>query len=159
VNVKTIRIALIVFTGFVLSVVLPPLYAQQEKAPKGPAVDKIAAQLVGTWEIFQTKEPTKPYRASFRGHPFVNRGPNAFTLLVEYKSDGTFRRISRIGPHETIEEGTWKISGNELRQSRKGATDQEVLYVRFDNPNQYTSVEVYEDTPDPGLFAQFKRVP
>jgi hypothetical protein len=30
--------------------------------------------------------------------------------------------------------------------------------VRFDGPNQYTSTEVYENTPDPGLFAQFKRV-
>ena len=155
---KTIRIALIVVTGFVMSVILPPLYAQQDKAQKGPAIDKAAEQLVGTWEIYQTKEPTKPYMASFKGHPFVSRGPNAFTLLLEYKSDGTFRRISRIGSQETIEEGTWKFSGNELRHQRKGATEQEVLYVRFDNPNQYTSVEVYEQTPDPGLFAQFRRV-
>ncbi len=155
---KTIRIALIVVTGFVMSVILPPLYAQQDKAQKGPAIDKAVEQLVGTWEIYQTKEPTKPYKASFKGHPFVSRGPNAFTLFLEYKSDGTFRRISRIGSQETIEEGTWKFSGNELRHHRKGATEQEVLYVRFDNPNQYTSVEVYEQTPDPGLFAQFRRV-
>ncbi len=156
---KTIRIALIVVTGLVMSVVLPPLYAQQDKAAqKGPVLDKAAEQLVGVWQIYKTKEPAKPYQESFKGHPFVNRGPNAFTLLLEYKSDGTFRRISRIGSQETIEEGTWKFSGNELRHQRKGASEQEVLYVRFDNPNQYTSVEVYEQTPDPGLFAQFRRV-
>ena len=41
--------------------------------------------------------------------------------------------------------------------SEAARTDEEIMYVRFDDPNQYTSIEVFEDTHDPGLFAQFKR--
>jgi hypothetical protein len=32
------------------------------------------------------------------------------------------------------------------------------MYLRFDNKDQYTSIEVFESSADPGLFAQFKRV-
>jgi hypothetical protein len=153
------RILLLLFSGLLLSVLLPPLYAQQDKAQKPPAVDKVAAPpLVGVWQITQTKEPGKPYRTSYKGHPFVSRGPNAFTLIVEYRNDGTFRRIDRIGEKDDVHEGKWKLTGNELRQNRNGSHEEEVIYVRFDGPNQYTSMEVYEGTPDPGLFAQFRRI-
>ena len=154
---------LLLFSGLLLSVLLPPLYAQQDKAQKPPAVDKAAvdkaaAPLVGVWEIIQTKEPGKPYRSSYKGHPFVSRGPNAFTLIMEYHNDGTFQRIARVGDKDDVQEGKWKLAGNELRHSRNGSNEEEVMYVRFDGPNQYTSTEVYEGTPDPGLFAQFKRI-
>jgi hypothetical protein len=137
---------------------LPPLHALDEKRDARPALDKDAAALVGVWEIYQTKEPGKPYRQSYQGNPFVNKGPNSFTLILEYHQDGTFRRINRVGTQETIHEGTWKLAGHELRHQRKGAREEEVFYVRFDGPDQYTSLEVYEDTSDPGLFAQFRRV-
>ncbi len=152
------RIFLLLFSGLLLSMLLPPLYAQQEKVQKPPTVDKVAAPLVGVWEITQTKEPGKPYRSSYKGHPFVSRGPNAFTLIMEYHSDGTFRRIARTGGKDEVQEGKWKLTGNELRHIRNGAQEEEVMYVRFDSPNQYTSTEVYEGTPDPGLFAQFRRI-
>jgi hypothetical protein len=50
------------------------------------------------------------------------------------------------------------LAGHELRHQRKGSNEQEVMYVRFDNQDQYTSTEVFEGTTDPGLFAQFKRM-
>jgi hypothetical protein len=112
------RIILLLFSGLLLSMLLPPLYAQQDKAQKPPAVEKAVSPLVGVWEITQTKEPGKPYMRSYKGHPF----------------------------------------GNELRHTRNGSHEDEVMYVRFDSPNQYTSTEVYEGTPDPGLFAQFRRI-
>lgn len=155
---STVRIFVLLFSGIFLSLVLPPLYAQQDKPQQGPIVDKTASQLVGVWEISQTKEPGKPYRASYKGHPFVSRGPNAFTLIMEYRSDGTFRRIARVGNNETTQDGKWILAGSELKHHRSGSGEEEVMYVRFDNPDQYTSTEVYEGTPDPGLFAQFKRV-
>ncbi len=152
------RTLLLVFSGLLLSVLLPPLYAQQDKAQSPPAVEQAAAPLVGVWEITQTKEPGKPYRSSYKGHPFVSRGPNAFTLIMEYHKDGTFRRIARVGAKDDVQEGKWKLVGNELRHHRTGSNEDEVMYVRFDGPDQYTSTEVYEGTPDPGLFAQFKRI-
>jgi len=152
------RFVLVLFCGLLLSLLLPPLYAQQEKAQKVSPVDKTVAPLVGVWEISQIKEPGKAYRSSYKGHPFVSRGPNAFTLIMEYHNDGTFRRIARVGAKDDVQEGKWKLEGNELRHHRVGSNEEEVIYLRFDGPNQYTSMEVYEGTPDPGLFAQFKRI-
>jgi hypothetical protein len=152
------RIILLLFSGLLLSMLLPPLYAQQDKAQKPPAVEKAVSPLVGVWEITQTKEPGKPYMRSYKGHPFVSRGPNSFTLIMEYHKDGTFRRIARVGGKDEIQEGKWQLKGNELRHTRNGSHEDEVMYVRFDSPNQYTSTEVYEGTPDPGLFAQFRRI-
>ncbi len=152
------RFVLVLFCGLLLSLLLPPLHAQQEKAQKVSPVDKTAAPLVGVWEISQTKEPGKPYRSSYKGHPFVSRGPNAFTLIMEYHNDGTFRRIARVGAKDDVQEGKWELEGHELRHHRVGSNEEEVIYLRFDGPNQYTSTEVYEGTPDPGLFAQFKRI-
>ncbi|MGO9117893.1 MAG: hypothetical protein ACLQPD_09815 [Desulfomonilaceae bacterium] len=152
------RFLLVLCCGLLLSLLLPPLYAQQDKAQKVLVVDKAAAPLVGVWEITQTKEPGKPYRSSYKGHPFVSRGPNAFTLIIEYHNDGTFRRIARVGAKDDVQEGKWKLAGNELRHHRADSNEEEVIYLRFDGPNQYTSTEVYEGTPDPGLFAQFKRI-
>jgi hypothetical protein len=153
------RILLLLFSGLLLSVLLPPLYAQQDKAQKPQSVEKAAVSpLVGTWQIAQTKEPGKPYMTSYKGHPFVSRGPNAFTLIMEYRNDGTFKRIARTGAKDDVQEGKWTLAGNELRHNRNGSHEEEVMYVRFDGPNQYTSTEVYEGTPDPGLFAQFRRI-
>jgi hypothetical protein len=151
------RIALVLCAGAILSLSMPPIYAQEGKQTKKPALNGEAAKLVGVWEITQTKAPGKPYRQSYKGRPFVSRGANAFTLILDYRADGTFRRIRRIGTNEKVQEGTWKLSGNELRHKRKGASDEEVMYLRFDDPNHYTAIEVFEDTPDPGLFAQFTR--
>lgn len=151
------RIVIVLIAGFFLSLYLPSIYARDDADDKKKALDEASAMLVGLWEIFQTKEVGKPYLPGYKGHPFVTKGANAFTLIFEYRKDGTFRRVSRIGPNETVHEGTWKLVGHELRHQRPGAAGDEVMYVRFDNPNQYTSMEVYEDTPDPGLFAQFKR--
>ena len=151
------RVALILCAGFILSLSMPPIYAQEAKQTKKPAMNGESAKLVGVWEISQTKEPGKPYRQAYKGRPFVSRGVHAFTLILEYRDDGTFRRVSRIGNDEEIQDGTWKFSGSELRHKRNGAFEEEVMYVRFDDPNQYTSIEVFEDTHDPGLFAQFKR--
>lgn len=153
------RAVAMILAGFVLSLVLPPIYAQEKKTENKPALSQEAARIVGTWEIVNTKEPGQPYRTGYKGRPFVTKGPNAYTLILEYQGDGTFRRISRIGDHpDKVQEGTWRLAGHELRQLRKGKSEPEVIYVRFDGPNQYTSIEVYETTPDPGLFAQFKRV-
>jgi hypothetical protein len=130
---------------------------------QGPAsrrvrLDPLAARLVGTWEVSHTKEPGQPYKPSYRGQSFVASGANAFTLIMEYRKDGTFRRITRVGTKETIQEGTWTLAGHELRHDRPGALEAEIMYIRFDGPDQYTSVDVYEGTPDPGLFGRFKRV-
>ncbi len=134
------------------------LYAQQHQEKKGAASRPYATLLVGVWEVFQTKEPGQPYKASYRGQPFLSKGPNAFTLIMEYRKDGTFRRTTRVGTAETVQDGTWKISGHELRHDRPGALEEEIMYIRFDGPDQYTSIDVYEGTPDPGLFGRFKRV-
>ncbi|MEI8183696.1 MAG: hypothetical protein WCG29_13440 [Desulfomonile sp.] len=151
------RMVMIFCAGFFLSLFLPPIYALDEKKLDKPELDGTQNQLVGVWEIAQTKEPGKPYRDGYKGLPFVTRGANAFTLILEYRKDGTFRRTSRIGEKETVQDGRWKLSGHELRHLRTGAKDEEVIYLRFDNPDQYTSLEVFEATPDPGLFAQFRR--
>ncbi len=153
-NIK--RSALVVFAAFFMSLLLPPIYAQD--GAKAKKLDGPAGQLVGVWEIYKTKEPGKPYLSAYKGHPFVSRGPNAFTLIIEYKSDGTFKRTSRTADKETVHEGAWTLAGKELRHKRKGAFEEEVMYLRFDGPNQYTSLEVFEDTVDPGLFAQFRRI-
>lgn len=152
------RMVLILSAGFVMSVFLSAIYAQERNKPQSPKLDPAAVKLVGTWEIFQTKEPGHPYRNGYKGRPFVHKGPNAFTLIMEYHNDGTFKRLSRVADHDTIQDGTWKLAGNELRHLRKGAIGEEVMYVRFDGASQYTSIEVYEDTADPGLFAQFRKV-
>jgi hypothetical protein len=133
-------------------------YAQQPQEKKSTASRPYATQLVGVWEVFQTKEPGQPYKASYRGQPFVSKGPNAFTLIMEYRKDGTFRRTTRVGTSETVQDGTWQISGHVLRHDRPGALEEEIMYIRFDGPDQYTSIDVYEGTPDPGLFGRFKRV-
>jgi len=152
------RAVAMVVAGFVLSLLLPPIYAQDKKTDKKPALSQEAAQIVGTWEIINTKEPGQPYKTGYKGRPFVTKGPHAYTLIMEFQDNGTFRRISRIGDDNKVQEGTWNLVGHELRQQRKGSSEPEVIYVRFDGPDQYTSIEVYETTPDPGLFAQFKRV-
>ncbi len=151
------RAALILYSGLILSLAMPPIYAQEGNQIKKPAMNAESKKLVGVWEIYQTKEPGKPYRKAYKGRPFVSKGVNAFTLILEYRDDGTFRRISRIGNDEKVQDGTWKLSGSELRHKRNGESEEEVMYVRLDNPNQFTSIEVFEDTPDPGLFAQFRR--
>lgn len=143
--------------GFVMSLFLPPIYAQDVKNGNRVTVEKDFNQLVGTWEIYQTKEPGKPFLQSYKGRPFVSKGANAFTLFIEYRSDGKFRRVSRVGDNDTIEEGVWRLNGHELRHRRNGATMEEVMYLRFDNKDQYTSTEVFEETGDPGLFATFRR--
>jgi hypothetical protein len=151
-------------TVFILSVVLgfgsfgSHLYAQEKKADKKPTLSQEASQLVGVWEILATKEPGKPYRNGYKGRPFVEKGPHSFMLIMEYRDDGSFRRLSRIGENEAVHEGHWTLAGHELRHQRQGSNEQEVMYVRFDNPDQYTSTEVFEGTTDPGLFAQFKRM-
>jgi len=144
--------------GYCLSLFLPPLYALDEKKAGQPALDPATTRLVGVWEIVQTKAPGHPYTAGYKGRPFVSKGPHAFTLFLEYNKDGTFRRLTRVGPKETAQNGTWVFSGHELRHHRAGAREEEVMYVRFDGADAYTSTEVYEGTSDPGLFAQFKRV-
>ncbi|MDD3473387.1 MAG: hypothetical protein PHS86_11435 [Syntrophaceae bacterium] len=147
----------VVYVALVMSLFLPPIHAQETKNGTRVATEKESQQLVGFWEIFQTKEPGKPYLQSYKGRPFVSRGSNAFTLFLEYKSDGRFRRISRIGESETVEEGVWRLDGHELRHKRNGSSVEEVMYLRFDNKDQYTSMEVFEETVDPGLFAKFRR--
>jgi hypothetical protein len=151
------RMIMVFVAGFFLSLFLPPIYALEEKTSSKQPGGEIDSQLLGIWEITQTKEPGKPYRDGYKGRPFVSKGVNAFTLILEYRKDGTFHRVSRIGENETVQDGTWKIFGHELRHRRSGAMEEEVMYVRFDNPDQYTSLEVFETTSDPGLFAQFKR--
>jgi hypothetical protein len=151
------RLVLVICAGAILSLSMPPIYAQEGKQIKKPAMNGESAKLVGVWEISQTKEPGKPYRQEYKGRAFVSKGIHAFTLILDYRADGTFRRIRRIGNDEKVQVGTWKLSGNELRHKRKGAVEEEVMYLRFDDPNHYTAIEVFEDTPDPGLFAKFTR--
>jgi len=152
------RTTALLLGGLFLSLSLPSLYALEEQRGSKPQLDPASAQLVGVWEIFQTKEPGKPYQTGYKGRPFVGKGANAFTLLLEYRDDGTFRRLERrAGQLDKVQEGTWKLSGHELRHHRQGAQGDEVMYIRFDGANRYTSIEVFERTADPGLFAQFER--
>lgn len=148
------RFFLIICAAFVLSIVLPPIHAQEDLKNKQDSSD----QLVGVWEIYRVKEPGKPYGQGFQGVPFVNKGPNAYTLLMEYKSDGTFKKTSRRGNSEMVEDGAWKLTGNELRQKRRGLLEEEVLYLRFDDNNHYTSTEVFENSANLGIFVQFQRI-
>jgi hypothetical protein len=157
--VSVTRLALLISAGFLLSLFLPPIYAQEQKNMAKPAVDQESAQLIGTWEIARTKMPGKPYTTGYQGRPFVSKGANAFTLILEYRGNGTFRRLTRIGDNETVQEGTWKLAGHELRHKRNATREEEVMYLRFDSPDSYTSTEVFEESADPGLFAQFKRLP
>ncbi|MEW6350185.1 MAG: lipocalin family protein [Thermodesulfobacteriota bacterium] len=149
------RIILVCVGAVVLSVLLSPIYAQH-----GPRVVNATTgdSLVGRWEIFKTKAPGRPYLPKYKGRPFVSVGPNSYTVIYEYHSDGTFQRITKIDGKNTVENGRWEYTGNELRlKIEKGRVD-EVLYLRFDGPDQFTAVEVYEETSDPGIFAQFKRI-
>ena len=125
---------------------------------KRQAANEEAARLVGRWQIYMTKEPGKDYRDAYKVRPFVPVGPHSFILFVEYRPDGTFRRVSRIDGAETVDEGLWTLKGHELRKKRVGGQGEEVLYLRFDGADQFTSIKVYEQTPDPGLFAQFRRL-
>lgn len=149
--------AVTIYMSCVMSLFLPPIYAQEGRSDQKTSQEKESSQLVGAWEIYQTKEPGKPYLQAYKGRPFVSKGPNAFTLFLEYKSDGKFRRISRIGDAQTVEEGSWRLNGHELRHKRNGSYVEEIMYLRFDNKDQYTSTEVFEETGDPGLFAKFRR--
>ncbi len=121
-----------------------------------PGEDK---KIVGAWEIVRTKEPGKPYRSGYQGRPFSRKGANAYTMIIEYRKDGTFRRIARFGSKEVVHEGVWSLNGHELRLKPKKKRDEEVLYIRFDEPDRFTSIEVYEETSDPGIFAQFRKIP
>jgi hypothetical protein len=150
----TLRTVLLV--GMCLLFFQSAAHTAQEK-PKRPSGE--SAALFGRWIIHETKEPGKPYAPEYKGRRFVAEGPDAFTLIMEYRSDGTFRRISRIGEKEVVHEGKWVLSGHELRLSREGADHDEVMYVRFDAPDTFTTVEVHEATRDPGLFARFKKAP
>ncbi|MCL5124976.1 MAG: hypothetical protein M1511_10860 [Deltaproteobacteria bacterium] len=152
------RLVLTMLLAFVMSVLLPPIYAQDNKVVGKTSLDKESSQLLGKWEIYETKEPGKPYLESYKGRPFVSKGANAFTLILQYNNDGTFRRTAIIGDSQTVEEGTWRLSGHELRHKRKGASEEEIMYVRFNDKNHYVSTEVFEDTSDPGLFAKFRRI-
>jgi len=134
---------------------LSPTFGAEKKRQ---AANEEAARLVGRWQIHMTKEPGKDYRDAYKGRPFVPVGPHSFSLVGEYRPDGTFRRVSRVDGAETVDEGFWTLKGRELRQKRIGGQGEEVLYLRFDGADQFTSIEVYEQTPDPGLFAQFRRL-
>jgi hypothetical protein len=152
--VREKRMVLLLCAGCLAVLMSAPLYATEVSYQP----QQTSYRIIGNWEIYQTKEPGKPYRKGYNGRPFVSGGPNAFTVLMHYRPDGTFRRVSRVGKNETVHDGKWLLSGHELRHVRNGGRDQEVIYVRFDNPNEYTLIEVFEDTQDPGLFARFKRV-
>jgi hypothetical protein len=139
----------------VLSLDLFPIYAQQGQ----PSANANAGNtLVGRWEIYQTKVQGRPYLKQYKGRPFVSIGPNAFTVIYEYGPDGSFKRITRIDGRDTEETGKWVYSGSEMRLQLDKGRIEEVFYVRFDDPKQITVVEVYEDTTDPGIFAQFRRI-
>jgi hypothetical protein len=154
------RLMVLVSAGFLLNFLLPPLYALEDKSAPKPELDADAAKLVGLWEIMRAKEPGKPYLTGFQGRPFVTKGPQAYTLILDYRPDGTFRRVCRVGDKDIVQEGRWTLSGHELRHKAKGKHEEEVMYIRFDNAEQYTSTEVYEESPNPGIFAQFrKRMP
>lgn len=145
---------IILFLALIVGAAWFPAVAEKDSK----LADNDVSPLVGMWEIYQTKEPGQPYRRGYKGRPFVLKGPNAFTIVLEYRKDGTFTRISRVGDSETKTDGKWKLDGHELRQQTNGARETEVLYVRFDGPNEFTSIEVFEDTTDPGLFAKFRRI-
>ncbi|MFC1834821.1 hypothetical protein ACFL2Q_08820 [Thermodesulfobacteriota bacterium] len=148
-----VRSLLAVFLAAVVcAFIQPPVEAQTKKQQADSA-----NQLVGRWQIFKTKEPGKPYLTKYKGRPFVAKGPHSFTVIMEYRKDGSFRRISRKRGREVVEEGRWALDGHELRQKVDGRPE-EILYFRLDSPDRYTLIEVYEDTPDPGLFAQFRRL-
>ncbi len=143
--------------GLLASAIVLCLVSSTSGQNKQSETNDQATRILGTWEIFQIKEPGQTYRQGYKGRPFVPKGPNAFTLLMEYRTDGTYRRISRVGATEIVHEGKWSINGHELRHQRKGNLPDEVMYIRFDGSDKFTSIEVFEQTTDPGLFAQFRR--
>jgi hypothetical protein len=146
-------------SALILVVVCLCAYSSSTNAVKDSIkLDKASARLLGMWEIHMIKEPGKHYRRSYKGHPFVVKGPHAFTLIIQYLKDGSFKRIMRIGDKETVQEGKWSLAGHELRQTRPGNLPDEVMYIRFDGPDQFTSIEVYEACSDPGTFVKFKRI-
>jgi hypothetical protein len=152
--VRLKQISALIFAVFCLSFASSSIGKGQDATKP----DKASAQLLGMWEIHMIKEPGKHYRRSFKGRPLVAKGPHAFTLIIEYREDGSFKRTTRVGETETIQEGKWSLAGHELRQTRQGNLPDEVMYVRFDGPNKFTSIEVYEGCSDPGTFAQYKRI-
>ncbi len=149
------RKILVCVGAMVLSVLLSPIYS-----PHGQHVvnAKTDHSLVGRWEIFQTKAPGRPYLPKYKERPFVSVGPNAYTVIYEYSSDGTFQRITRIDGQNTVENGQWQYAGNELRLKIEKGRVEEIFYLRFDDRDQFTVVEVYEESSDPGIFARFKRI-
>src|SRR4030042_438379 len=91
----------LVSAGFLCLWFLQPVCGQEAK----PAIDTEIGKIVGRWAILQTKEPGKPYLESYKGRPFVEKGRNSFSLVMEYRKDGTFRRISRIDGSEAVQDG------------------------------------------------------
>jgi hypothetical protein len=152
--VRLKQISALIFAVVCLSFASSSIGKDQNKTK----LDKASSQLLGMWEIHMIKEPGKHYRRSYKGRPLVAKGPHAFTLIIEYRKDGSFIRTTRVGEKETIQEGKWSLIGHELRQTRHGNLPDEVMYIRFDGPNRFTSIEVYEGCSDPGTFAQYKRV-
>lgn len=145
---------MIVLVAVMMASVLP---CQADKPTKKSDADP-AERLVGRWELFMTKQPGKPYERGYKGRPFQFQGQDAFALVMDFKKDGTVTRVMRTGSKGTRQKGTWSLDGKELRQSWEGSSQEEVIYLRFEGPDEYTIVEVYEETPDPGLFARFRRL-
>ena len=120
-------------SALIFVVVFLCVYSSSTNADKNSTkLDKNSARLLGMWEIHMIKEPGKHYRSSYKGHPFVAKGPHAFTLIIQYRKDGSFKRIIRIGEKETVQKGKWSLAGHELRQTQRGNLPDEVMYIRFD---------------------------
>jgi hypothetical protein len=156
--VTLIKVALVVGAAACLSIFLPELYAEREDPRREAPLSIEATKLVGKWELFEAKEPGQPYRPSLRGRAFSPNGPEAFALVVEYRADGTFCRVTREGEKQRIEQGTWTLEGHELRLISPRGVTQAVVYVRLDQPDRFTAIEVHEETLEPGLFVRFRRV-
>jgi hypothetical protein len=156
-GVRLGKLGLVLAAAASLSVFLPELYAEREKPHLAASLSSEAARLVGTWEVCEAKEPGQPYRPSVRGRCFSSGGPEAFGLVIEYRHDGTFSRLTRDGSRQHIDHGTWSLSGHELRLASPQGAMQAVLYVRLDDLDRFTAVEVHEETPEPGLFVRYRR--
>ncbi len=142
-------------TAVVLSILLASICPQQGQCSDGANNEN---SLVGRWEIYQTKAPGRAYDARYKGRSFVSTGPHAYTVIYQYNPDGTFQRTTKIDGKDIPETGKWTYSGNAMKLQLDKGREDEVFYVRFDDQNQITVVEVYEGTSDPGMFAQFRRI-